>query len=218
MIPILILLGLGSVAATAFSKVSLVILYLSISLGFTVLLMTLMFLGVLDIGDSGGHDAGGLGGHDVAADGALFSGQVGHHDSSNLFVFSPFTFLTAGALFGAYGLITLPMFNIFPTNLRDYLSILSSLFLTAFSYIVIVRNLVKMLKSTSMSKSKFVFEGKEGSVIEAISENGVGKVAIKIDSETYYLYVRTEDGRPIPIGRRVRVKKIVGDYGYVEEI
>ena len=196
---ILILLGLGSVAATAFSKISLIVLYLSISLGFTGLLMVLMFLGVLDLGDSGGHD--------VASDGA-----------SNLFMFSPFTFLTAWALFGAYGLITLPLFNVFSANLRDYLSILTSLFLTAFSYIVIVRNLIKILKSTSISKSKFVFEGKEGDVIEAISENGVGKVAIKIDSETHYLYVRTEDGRPIPIGKRVRIKRIVGDYGYVEEV
>ena len=210
MIPILILLGLGSVAATAFSKVSLIVLYLSISLGFTGLLMILMFLGVLDLGDSGGHD--------VASDGTLVTGEGGHHDASNLFMFSPFTFLTAGALFGAYGLITLPLFNVFPANLRDYLSILTSLFLTAFSYIVIVRNLIKILKSTSMSKSKFVFEGKEGDVIEAISENGVGKVAIKIDSETHYLYVRTEDGRPIPIGKRVRIKRIVGDYGYVEEV
>jgi len=207
---ILILLGLGSVAATAFSKVSLIVLYLSISLGFTGLLMVLMFLGVLDLGDSGGHD--------VASDGALVASEGGHHDASNLFMFSPFTFLTAGALFGAYGLITLPLFNVFPINLRDYLSILTSLFLTAFSYIVIVRNLIKILKPTSMSKSKFVFEGKEGDVIEAISENGVGKVAIKIDSETHYLYVRTEDGRPIPIGRRVRIKRIVGDYGYVEEV
>jgi len=209
-IPILILLGLGSVAATAFSKVSLIVLYLSISLGFTGLLMVLMFLGVLDLGDSGGHD--------VASDGALVASEGGHHDASNLFMFSPFTFLTAGALFGAYGLITLPLFNVFPANLRDYLSILTSLFLTAFSYIVIVRNLIKILKPTSMSKSKFVFEGKEGDVIEAISENGVGKVAIKIDSETHYLYVRTEDGRPIPVGRRVRIKRIVGDYGYVEEV
>jgi membrane protein implicated in regulation of membrane protease activity len=110
------------------------------------------------------------------------------------------------------------LFNVFPANLRDYLSILTSLFLTAFSYIVIVRNLIKILKPTSLSKAKFVFEGKEGDVIEAISENGVGKVAIKIDSETHYLYVRTEDGRPIPIGRRVRIKRIVGDYGYVEEV
>lgn len=210
MIPILILLGLGSVAATAFSKVSLIVLYLSISLGFTGLLMTLMFLGVLDLGDSGGHD--------VASDGTLVTSEGGYHDASNLFMFSPFTFLTAGALFGAYGLITLPLFNVFPANLRDYLSILTSLFLTAFSYIVIVRNLIKILKSTSMSKSKFVFEGKEGDVIEGISENGVGKVAIKIDSETHYLYVRTEDGRPIPVGRRVRIKRIVGDYGYVEEV
>jgi hypothetical protein len=210
-IPILILLGLGSVAATAFSKVSLIVLYLSISLGFTGLLMTLMFLGVLDLGDSGGHDVGHV-------DGSLAGLETGHHDASNLFMFSPFTFLTAGALFGAYGLITLPLFNVFPANLRDYLSILTSLFLTAFSYIVIVRNLIKILKPTSMSKAKFVFEGKEGNVIEAISENGVGKVAIKIDSETHYLYVRTEDGRPIPIGRRVRIKRIVGDYGYVEEV
>ena len=210
MIPILILLGLGSVAATAFSKISLIVLYLSISLGFTALLMTLMFLGVFDLGDSGGHD--------VASDGTLVTSEGGHHDASNLFMFSPFTFLTAGALFGAYGLITLPLFNVFPANLRDYLSILTSLFLTAFSYIVIVRNLIKILKSTSMSKSKFVFEGKEGDVVEAISENGVGKVAIKIDSETHYLYVRTEDGRPIPVGRRVRIKRIVGDYGYVEEV
>jgi hypothetical protein len=209
-IPILILLGLGSVAATAFSKVSLIVLYLSISLGFTGLLMALMFLGVLDLGDSGGHD--------VASDGTLVTSEGGHHDASNLFMFSPFTFLTAGALFGAYGLITLPLFNVFSANLRDYLSILTSLFLTAFSYIVIIRNLIKILKSTSMSKSKFVFEGKEGDVIEAISENGVGKVAIKIDSETHYLYVRTEDGRPIPIGRRVRIKRIVGYYGYVEEV
>jgi hypothetical protein len=208
--PILILLGLGSVAATAFSKVSLIVLYLSISLGFTGLLMALMFLGVLDLGDSGGHD--------VASDGSLVASEGGHHDASNLFMFSPFTFLTAGALFGAYGLITLPLFNVFSANLRDYLSILTSLFLTAFSYIVIVRNLIKILKSTSISKSKFVFEGKEGDVIEAISENGVGKVAIKIDSETHYLYVRTEDGRPIPIGKRVRIKRIVGDYGYVEEV
>jgi membrane protein implicated in regulation of membrane protease activity len=198
--PILILLlGLGSVAATAFFKISLILFYLSISLGFTGLLMALMFLGFLDLGDSGGQD--------VASDGA-----------SNLFMFSPFTFLTAGALFGAYGLITLPLFNVFPINLRDYLSILTSLFLTAFSYIVIVRNLIKILKPTSLSKAKFVFEGKEGDVIEAISENGVGKVAIKIDSETHYLYVRTEDGRPIPIGKRVRIKRIVGDYGYVEEV
>jgi hypothetical protein len=215
-IPILILLGLGSVAATAFSKVSLIVLYLSISLGFTGLLMTLMFLGVLDLGDSGGHDVGHV--NDIGADGSLAGIETGHHDASNLFMFSPFTFLTAGALFGAYGLITLPLFNVFPANLRDYLSILTSLFLTAFSYIVIVRNLIKILKSTSMSKSKFVFEGKEGDVIEAISENGVGKVAIKIDSETHYLYVRTEDGRPIPIGKRVRIKRIVGDYGYVEEV
>ena len=210
MIPILILLGLGSVAATAFSKISLIVFYLSISLGFTGLLMILMFLGVFDLGDSGGHG--------VASDGTLVTSEGGHHDASNLFMFSPFTFLTAGALFGAYGLITLPLFNVFPANLRDYLSILTSLFLTAFSYIVIVRNLIKILKSTSMSKSKFVFEGKEGDVIEAISENGVGKVAIKIDSETHYLYVRTEDGKPIPIGRRVRIKRIVGDYGYVEEV
>ncbi len=198
-IPIILLLGLGGLAAIAFFKISLILFYLSISLGFTGLLMILMFLGFLDLGDSGGQD--------VASDGA-----------SSLFMFSPFTFLTAGALFGAYGLITLPLFNVFPANLRDYLSILTSLFLTAFSYIVIVRNLIKILKPTSISKAKFVFEGKEGDVIEAISENGVGKVAIKIDSETHYLYVRTEDGRPIPIGRRVRIKRIVGDYGYVEEI
>jgi len=208
--PILILLGLGSVAAIAFFKISLIVLYLSISLGFTGLLMILMFLGVFDLGDSGGND--------VVSDGALVASEGGSQDASNLFMFSPFTFLTAGALFGAYGLITLPLFNVFPVNLRDYLSILTSLFLTAFSYIVIVRNLIKILKPTSISKAKFVFEGKEGDVIEAISENGVGKVAIKIDSETHYLYVRTEDGRPIPIGRRVRIKRIIGDYGYVEEV
>lgn len=174
--------------------------------------MILMFLGFFDDGghslDSGHHDPSIA----SVSDGSL------HYDSSNLFMVSPMTILTSGAIFGSYGLITLPLLNFLPPNLRDYSSILVSLFLTGFSYLFIVRSLFKFLRTTSMSKSKYIFEGKEGDVIEAISENGVGKIAIRIDNETHYLYVRTEDGRPVPIGRRVRVKRIVGDYGYVEEI
>jgi len=48
-IPILILLGLGSVAATAFSKVSLIVLYLSISIGFTGLLIPPLFYNILKL-------------------------------------------------------------------------------------------------------------------------------------------------------------------------
>lgn len=214
MIPILILLGLGSVAAAAFYKISLIAIYLGLAIGFTSLLIILMFFGFIDFGDQASGDASGV--HDPTV---VHDATVGAHaDGANLFMVSPLTFLSSGALFGAYGLITLPLLNFLPPNFREYPSILISLFLTAFSYLFIIRTLIRFLKPTSIAKSKFFFEGKEGDIIEAISENGVGKVAIRIDNEVHYMYVRTEDGRPIPVGRRVRIKRIVGDYGYVEEI
>ncbi len=212
MIPILILLGLGSAAAAAFSKISLIVIYLSLAIGFTSLLMFLLFFGFIDLGDHASADAAGVHDSTVMHDGGA------NLDTASLFMVSPLTFLSSGALFGAYGLITLPIFDFLPTNIKDYTSILMSLILTAFSYLFVIRTLFRLLKSTSISKSKFFFEGKEGDIVEAISENGIGKVAIRIDNEVHYIYVRTEDGRPIPVGRRVRIKRIAGDYGYVEEI
>ncbi len=215
MIPILILLGLGSAAAAAFSKISLIAIYLGLALGFTSLLMVLLFLGFIDFGDSSsGADASGA--HDTSV--IHDTTAAAHSDTSSLFMISPLTFLSSGALFGAYGLITLPILEFLPHTFKEYSSILISLLLTGFSYLFVIRTVFKILKPTSAAKSKFFFEGKEGDIVEAISENGVGKVAIRIDNEVHYMYVRTEDGRPIPIGRRVRIKRIAGDYGYVEEI
>ena len=221
MIPILILLGLGSLGATALSKVSLIIIYLSLTLGFTSLLIFLMLLGVFDFGHlvgAGDNIADSTVSDATLADSSHIDASASHDGISGLFIVSPFTFLSVGALFGAFGLITISTLNFLPPNIRDYLSIFVSLFLTFFSYFFIVRSLIRFLKPSSLAKSKMVFEGKEADIIEAISENGVGKAAIKIDNEVHYIYVRTEDGRPISIGKRVRIKKVIGDYGYVEEI
>lgn len=210
MIIILLLLGLGSALVAAFSKLSLIVIYLLFALGFSSLLMVFMFLGFFDQG--GHHTDTSLSDSSLSHDSSL------HHDYSDLFMISPMTILTSGALFGSYGLITLPLLSFLPPAFRDYISILISLFLTGFSYLLFIRNLFRFLKTTSIAKSKYFFEGKEGNVIEAIFENGVGKIAINIGNEVHYLYVRTEDGRSIPVGRKVRVKRVIGDYGYVEEI
>jgi len=204
MLPILIIIALGSFIATSLSNVSIVWIYLGLAVGFSTLLLLISFTGLLDF--SGG---------DAHHDGATIA-DAGSHDGSNLFIITPATFLTVGALFGSYGLIT--FFSLGFVPFRDYLSIILSALLTGFTYFYIIKILFTLLKPSGLVKSNIFLEGKEAEVFYDIPENGFGKINVKIDDKYEQLLARSADGSSISAGSIVKIKKSFGNYVIVEKI
>jgi len=206
MLPIIIIIALGLLLTNTLSSVSIVWLYLGLAVGFSSLLLILTMFGFFDFGN-GGSDA-----HHIDA----ASGDGGH-DGGNVLVITPMTFLTVGALFGAYGLITVFMFS-FLNKTGEYLSIVSSALLTGLTYFYLIKTIFSFLRTSGLVKSNVFLEGKEAEVYNDIPENGFGKITVKIDDKYEYFLARSEDGSAISAGSIVRIKKNFGNYVIVEKI
>jgi membrane-bound ClpP family serine protease len=72
-------------------------------------------------------------------------------------------------------------------------------------------------KTQSSSESSVAsLIGLAASIITPIPENGVGEIAYVQGGSRYTAPARTEDGKPVATGRRVRISRISGTQFYVE--
>ena len=75
-----------------------------------------------------------------------------------------------------------------------------------------------MFKKTQSSSESHVASlvGQSASIITPIPENGVGEIAYVQGGSRYTAPARTEDGKPVPSGKPVRISRISGTQFYVE--
>ncbi|MCS7243209.1 MAG: NfeD family protein [Candidatus Calescibacterium sp.] len=202
---------------------SLIWTYLIISVGSSLLLFVLLFVGMIGFDGGGGHgDVGSADGGDVGAHHAdVSTGDTGVADATGgppPFILSPSTFLIISALFGAFGIITFNLLSFLPVKVRDFSSIILSAILSGTTYIYVIRMILKFLKTYSMVKTTYYYEGKEAEVLYDIPEDGFGKINIRTDDKMEQLLAKSEDGSPIPAGTIVRVKKHMGTFVIVEKV
>ncbi|MCS6955194.1 MAG: NfeD family protein [Candidatus Calescibacterium sp.] len=197
---------------------SLIWTYLIISVGSSLLLFVLLFVGMIGFDGGGGHsdvgsaDGGDVGAHHVDASAADPAG------GPPPFILSPSTFLIISALFGAFGIITFNLLSFLPAKVRDFSSIILSAVLSGTTYIYVIRMILKFLKTYSMVKTTYYYEGKEAEVLYDIPEDGFGKINIRTDDKMEQLLAKSEDGSPIPAGTVVKVKKHMGTFVIVERV
>jgi hypothetical protein len=75
-----------------------------------------------------------------------------------------------------------------------------------------------MFKKTQSSSESHVglLLGQPATIITPIPENGVGEIAYVQGGSRYTAPARTESGKPLPLGKPVRISRIVGTQFYVE--
>lgn len=80
---------------------------------------------------------------------------------------------------------------------------------------VIVKFLYKQQASSNVRSGDLV--GKSGAVSVAVPEGGTGEALFTIKGRSMAQFIQSEDGRALPSGKVVTVKKVVGDKLIVTE-
>jgi membrane protein implicated in regulation of membrane protease activity len=158
----------------------------------------------------GGHD---IGGHDVGTGGHAEAGYD-HSGVPGLSFFSPTVIACFVTAFGACGLIL--------SRIQWTSSIWISAPISAVAGFVMA-GLAFLLFNWLFSKTECSSEGtvaalvgKSASIITPIPANGVGEIAYIQGGARYTAPARTESGAPMPVGKPVRITRVVGTEYYVE--
>lgn len=150
----------------------------------------------------------------VALFSLVFSGDheggvsAGDAHAPEFSAFSPTTLGTFLASFGGLGLIFLNIPATAPVGIGGSLSGIGALGLTA----CVVIGLRKFMRKVQASSECKVGEllGTEATVSVPVPENAVGEVSYVNQGSLYASPARTEDGRPLPAGARVRIVNTSG--------
>lgn len=198
---------------------SIVWIYLIMTIGSLIILLILFFIGLIDLGDHGSIGvADHSGGVDIGDGGTGVSHGGDSGSGLPLFLVTPSSFLIMSTLFGAFGIITHTFLYFLPKNIREFSSIILSAFLASLTYISVIRFLLSFLKTTTMVKSTSFYEGKEAEVLYDIPEDGFGKINVNTGDKIEQLLAKSQDGSRIKSGEIVRIKKHMGTFVIVEKI
>ena len=160
-----------------------------------------------------GHLFGGHDGMDVGTGGHA---EAGFDDSGvpGLSFFSPTVLASFVTAFGAFGLIF--------SKIETTASVWASAPLSIVGGGVVASGVFwmfnAMFKKTQSSSESHVASlvGQSASIITPIPENGVGEIAYVQGGSRYTAPARTENGKPVPCGKPVRISRISGTQFYVE--
>src|SRR6266480_5291105 len=156
----------------------------------------------------GGHDGGdvGTGGHAEAG--------YDHTGLPGVSFFSPTVLACFITAFGACGLV---LSRIEATSSVWASAPLSALAGSAMAGLAFYVFNAMFKKTQSSSESRVAsLVGQSASIITPIPENGVGEIAYVQGGSIFNAPARTENGKPVPSGKPVRISRISGTQFYVE--
>jgi membrane protein implicated in regulation of membrane protease activity len=157
-----------------------------------------------------------FGGHDGADVGTGGHAEAGFDDSGvpGISIFSPTVLACFVTAFGAAGLV---LTNIEATRSVWISAPISTVigFVMAGLAFLLFNAMFKRTQSSSESRVA-TLAGHEATIVTPIPENGVGEIAYVHGGARYTAPARTESGLPVPLGKPVRISRIVGTQFYVE--
>jgi len=176
-----------------------------LGVGFVFTLLTAVFGHIFGHGGHDGH-VDGSGGHAEAG--------IDSSDMPGVSAFSPTIIASFVTAFGGFGII----FHQIPATHNPWasapLAIVSGL-LVASGVLWLLRQLFSQTQSSSESKVGSLV-GHVATIITPIPENGVGEIAYVQAGTRYSAPAREEHGTSVPIGKSVKITRVVGTQFYVE--
>jgi len=160
-----------------------------------------------------GHFFGGHGDH-VGGSGGHAEAGADSSDMPGISIFSPTIIAAFITAFGGFGLIFMEI----PATSKPLVSAPLAVISAALVASALYRFLNMVFTHTQGSSESRVAElvGAEASVITPIPENGVGEIAYVVGGTRYTAPARVDNGIPIPNGRSVIIRRVVGTQFYVE--
>ena len=158
----------------------------------------------------------GHGGHDGHVDGSGGHAEAGidSSDMPGVSAFSPTIIASFITAFGGFGVI----FHQIPATHNAWasapLAVVSG-FLVATGVLWLLRQLFSRTQSSSESKVGTLV-GQAATIITPIPENGVGEIAYVQAGTRYSAPAREEHGTLVPVGKTVKITRVVGTQFYVE--
>ena len=160
-----------------------------------------------------GHFFGGHGDHVVGSDGHAEAG-ADSSDMPGISLFSPTIIAAFITAFGGFGII----FTEIPATKLPIISAPLAIVTALVAAGCLYQLLALLFKHTQGSSESHVaaLVGTDANVITPIPTDGVGEIAYVVGGTRYTAPARTENGRAVPNGKPVRIKRIVGTQFYVE--
>jgi membrane protein implicated in regulation of membrane protease activity len=158
----------------------------------------------------------GHGGHDGHVDGSGGHAEAGidSSDMPGVSAFSPTVIASFVTAFGGFGVI----FHQIPATHNPWasapLAVVSG-FLVAGGVLWLLRQLFSKTQSSSESKVGSLV-GQLATIITPIPENGVGEIAYVQAGTRYSAPAREESGVSVPVGKSVKITRVVGTQFYVQ--
>ena len=159
----------------------------------------------------GGHDADagvGTGGHAEAG--------YDHSGVPGISFFSPTVLACFVTAFGACGLILSRIEATKSVWISAPISAMAGVGVALIAFLLF-NWMFKQTQSSSESRVG-TLAGLTASIITPIPQDGVGEIAYVQSGSRYTAPARTEDGRPVPAGKPVKITRIVGTQYYVEAL
>lgn len=158
----------------------------------------------------------GHGGHDGHVDGSGGHAEAGidSSDMPGVSAFSPTIIASFITAFGGFGII----FHEIPATHNPWASAPLAVvagFLVAAGVLWLLRQLFSKTQSSSESKVGSLV-GQVATIITSIPENGVGEIAYVQGGTRYSAPAREERGTSVPVGKSVKITRVVGTQFYVE--
>jgi membrane-bound ClpP family serine protease len=159
----------------------------------------------------GGHDADagvGTGGHAEAG--------YDHSGVPGISFFSPTVLACFVTAFGACGLILSRIEATKSVWISAPISAMAGVGVALVAF-MLFNWMFKQTQSSSESRVG-TLAGLTASIVTPIPQDGVGEIAYIQSGSRYTAPARTEDGRPVPAGKPVKITRIVGTQYYVEAL
>src|SRR6266702_4890833 len=156
----------------------------------------------------GGHEAGG----DVGTGGHAEAGYD-HSGVPGISFFSPTVLSCFVTAFGACGLILTKIDATKSVWISAPISAMAGLIMATLAFLLFNWMFEKTQSSSEVRVASLV--GQTASIITPIPENGVGEIAYVQGGSRYTAPARTENGKPVPSGKPVRISRISGTQFYV---
>jgi membrane protein implicated in regulation of membrane protease activity len=161
-----------------------------------------------------GHFFGGHADHVVGSGGHAEAG-ADSSDMPGISILSPTIIASFITAFGGFGII----FTEIPATNKAVVSTPLAIFTALLVAAGLCRFLNMIFRNTQGSSESRVaaLVGTEANVITPIPADGVGEIAYVVGGTRYTAPARVDQGTPIPNGRSVVIRRVVGTQFYVEK-
>ncbi len=161
----------------------------------------------------GGHDVDSSAGGDIGTGGHAEAGYD-HSGISGISFFSPTVLASFITAFGACGLVLTHIPATRSMWVSAPISSVAGATMAGLAFLLFNWIFHKTQSSSESHVASLV--GQIASIITPIPANGVGEIAYVQGGCRYTAPARTESGAPIPMGKPVRITRIIGTQYYVE--